>query len=50
MLSIPISSCFALTILGQDIVTADMAIVGLLVILEGLLSIDNALAHGTFDS
>lgn len=46
MLSIPFPSCFALTILGQDIVPSDLAIVGLLVILEGLLSIDNALVLG----
>lgn len=46
MFSIPIPGCFALTILGQDIVPSDLAVVGLLVILEGLLSIDNALVLG----
>ena len=46
MLELPISSLFAVTILGQDMVPADLAIVGLLVILEGLLSIDNALVLG----
>ncbi len=46
MLYTSIPSCFALTILGQDIVPSDLAIVGLLVILEGLLSIDNALVLG----
>jgi len=42
----PLTSLFALTILGQDMVPADLAIEGLLVILEGLLSIDNALVLG----
>ena len=37
---------FAVNILGQDVVPADLAIVGLLVVLEGLLSIDNALVLG----
>lgn len=37
---------FAVNILGQEIVPADLAIVGLLVVLEGLLSIDNALVLG----
>jgi predicted tellurium resistance membrane protein TerC len=36
----------AVNILGQDVVPADLAIVGLLVLLEGLLSIDNALVLG----
>ncbi len=46
MLELPIPGLFALTVLGQDMVPADLAIVGLLVILEGLLSIDNALVLG----
>lgn len=37
---------FSVIILGQNMVPADLAIVGLLVILEGLLSIDNALVLG----
>lgn len=36
----------AITILGQNIVPADLAIIGLLIVLEGLLSIDNALVLG----
>ena len=46
MLEMPIVGLFALTILGQDMVPADLVIVGLLVVLEGLLSIDNALVLG----
>jgi len=46
MLETPILGLFALTILGQDMVPADLVIVGLLVVLEGLLSIDNALVLG----
>ncbi|HUP81004.1 MAG TPA: hypothetical protein VM260_20820, partial [Pirellula sp.] len=46
MLEMPILGLFALTILGQDMVPADLVIVGLLVVLEGLLSIDNALVLG----
>lgn len=41
-----LSSPLALTLLGQDIEGSDLLIVGLLVILEGLLSIDNALVLG----
>lgn len=37
---------FALTIVGQDFAWADLAIVALLVLLEGMLSIDNALVLG----
>jgi predicted tellurium resistance membrane protein TerC len=36
----------AVTILGQNIVPADLATIGLLIVLEGLLSIDNALVLG----
>lgn len=42
MLDFPI----AITLLGQNIVPADLAIIGLLIVLEGLLSIDNALVLG----
>lgn len=37
---------FALGILGQDLAWSDMAVVALLVLLEGILSIDNALVLG----
>lgn len=37
---------FAVNILGQEVVPADLAIIGLLIVLEGLLSIDNALVLG----
>lgn len=46
MLELPLTGLLAVTILGQDLVAADLAVVGLLVILEGLLSIDNALVLG----
>ena len=36
----------AVNILGQEVVPADMAVIGLLIVLEGLLSIDNALVLG----
>lgn len=36
----------AVVLLGQEIVPADLVIVGLLIVLEGLLSIDNALVLG----
>lgn len=36
----------AVNILGQEVVPADLAIIGLLIVLEGLLSIDNALVLG----
>ncbi len=42
MLDLPLAA----NILGQEVVPADLAIIGLLVILEGLLSIDNALVLG----
>jgi YkoY family integral membrane protein len=42
MLDLPIG----MTLLGQELVPADLVIVGLLIILEGLLSIDNALVLG----
>ncbi len=37
---------FAIVIWGQEAVPADLAVIGLLIILEGLLSIDNALVLG----
>jgi YkoY family integral membrane protein len=37
---------FAVNILGQEVVPADLVVVGLLILLEGLLSIDNALVLG----
>jgi predicted tellurium resistance membrane protein TerC len=46
MLDLHLPNVFALTLIGQDIVAADLIIVGLLVVLEGLLSIDNALVLG----
>ncbi|XZE43869.1 TerC family protein [Pirellulaceae bacterium SH467] len=36
----------AVVLLGQEVVPADLVIVGLLIVLEGLLSIDNALVLG----
>ncbi len=42
LLSLP----FAITLLGQSIESGDLVIVGLLILLEGLLSIDNALVLG----
>ncbi len=42
MLELP----FAINLLGQEVVPADLAIIGLLIVLEGLLSIDNALVLG----
>ncbi|MEQ1825230.1 MAG: hypothetical protein ABL921_04765 [Pirellula sp.] len=39
-------SIIAVRILGQELVPADLFVVGLLVLLEGLLSIDNALVLG----
>ncbi len=46
MIEMPLPGLIALTFLGQDMVPADLVIVGLLVVLEGLLSIDNALVLG----
>lgn len=46
MLDLQLPNMLAVTLLGQDMVTADLVIVGLLVVLEGLLSIDNALVLG----
>jgi predicted tellurium resistance membrane protein TerC len=37
---------WAVNILGQEVIPADLVVVGLLVLLEGLLSIDNALVLG----
>lgn len=42
MLELPLG----ITLLGQEMVPADLVIVGLLIVLEGLLSIDNALVLG----
>jgi YkoY family integral membrane protein len=41
-----VPALFAVNILGQEIVPADLMLIGLLVLLEGLLSIDNALVLG----
>jgi YkoY family integral membrane protein len=41
-----VPTLFAVNILGQEVVPADLMVVGLLVVLEGLLSIDNALVLG----
>lgn len=46
MLDLQIPSLFCVILLGQDFVPADLIVVGLLVVLEGLLSIDNALVLG----
>src|SRR3990172_1502723 len=37
---------FAFQVLGQDVSTQDLFVIGLLVLLEGVLSIDNALVLG----
>ena len=46
MLDVFQSHVFLVIILGQEVVPGDLIIVGLLVLLEGLLSIDNALVLG----
>lgn len=41
-----IDSLFGATIFNQEVVPGDLAVIGLLIVLEGLLSIDNALVLG----
>ena len=41
-----IDSFFGVMIFNQEIVPGDLAVIGLLIVLEGLLSIDNALVLG----